>query len=128
MNVATHAQSLYGQARSLKSPRDLEYELFARVTGRLRRALAATGPAAIPDRAAALDENRRLWTALALDLAHPANAFPAELRARLVWLADYALQTGATALDRSAKGQAATESLIEINTLVMRGLRPKGSA
>lgn len=128
MTIAATAQSLYGQARPLKSPRDLEYDLFARVTGRLRRALTAAGPSAVPDRAAALHENSQLWSTLALDLAHPDNAYPPDLRARLVWLAAYAIQAGASALDHGPAGRAATESLIEINTLVMRGLRPGGSA
>lgn len=124
MNVATHAHSLYGQARSLKTPRDLEYEVFARVTGRLRRAQALVGAAAMPERIAALDENRRLWTLLALDLAHPDNAYPRDLRARLLYLADFSLRTG----DRILGGEDASgdlvEALVEINTMVMRGLQP----
>ena len=123
MNIATHAHALYGQARSLKAPRDLEYEVFARVTGRLRRAQGATGPAATPERIAALDENRRLWTILALDLATPDNGLPADLKARLLYLADYSLQT----TDRILLGEPAgplLASLVEINTIVMRGLQP----
>lgn len=126
MTFATPAQSLYAQARALKSPRDLEYEVFARITGQLRRALAARGPGALPARAAALHENRRLWTALALDLAQPGNALPQGLRARLAWLAAYAVQAGETVLQPGTDPDAALESLIEINTLVMRGLRPEG--
>jgi flagellar protein FlaF len=116
---------LYGQARSLKAPRDLEYEVFARVTGRLRRSQGAVGPGAMPERIAALDENRRLWTILAIDLAAPGNALPADLRARLLYLADYSLQT----TDRILSGEptaALLDSLIEINTIVMRGLQPTG--
>lgn len=126
MNVATHAHSLYGQARSLKSPRDLEYEVFARITGRLRRALAGTGPQAGPERIAALAENRNLWTVLVLDLAHPDNALPVALRARLAYLADYTLQTTDRVLAGGDGSAAAAESLVEINTIVLRGLRPEG--
>jgi flagellar protein FlaF len=124
MTVATHAQDLYGHARSLKTPRDLEYALFVRVTGRLRRALGRTGPDAEPERIAALHDNRRLWSTLSFDLAHPANALPQDLRARLLSLANFALRTG----DRMLAGRLATAEgipvLVEINTIVMRGLEP----
>lgn len=123
MNAVTQARSLYSQARSLKHPRDLEYELFARVTGRLGRALAMSGPAAMPERIAALDENRRLWTVLAVDLAQPGNSLPAPLRARLAYLADYTLQTGDRILAGSPEAEALLASLVEINTIVMQGLR-----
>ena len=124
MNVATHAHSLYGQARSLKTPRDLEYEVFARVTGRLRRALSLSEPEAMPERIAAIDENRRLWTLLALDLAHPDNAYPRELRARLLYLADFSLQTGDRILGGEDRAGELAAALVDINTIVMRGLRP----
>lgn len=127
MTIATPAHALYGQARALKSPRELEYEVFARVTGLLRRALAASGPAAFPARAAALHDNRRLWTTLAFDLAHPGNGLPRDLRARLAWLATYVVQAGERGLRLGEEGDAAIGSVIEINTLVMRGLRPGGA-
>lgn len=123
MNAVTQARSLYSQARSLKHPRDLEYELFARVTGRLGRARALTGPTAMPERIAALDENRRLWTVLAVDLAQPGNGLPSALRAQLAYLADYTLQTGDRILAGAPEGDALLASLVEINTIVMQGLR-----
>ncbi len=119
MNIATHAQDLYCQARSLKSPRDLEYEVFARITGRLKTAMADACGRLTPELATALHDNRRLWTTLAMDLAHPDNAFPSELRARLFYLAEFTM--GATASLMAGKGEAAI--LVEINTSVMRGLR-----
>lgn len=119
MNIAAHAQNLYGQARSLKSPRDLEYEVFARVTGRLQAARSASGSRATPTLIAALHENRQLWTLLAFDLAHPDNAFPADLRARLFYLAEFTLKTS----DQLVAGTGEVDVLIDINTSVMRGLR-----
>lgn len=123
MNALTQARSLYSQARSLKHPRDLEYELFARVTGRLGRALALSGPTAMPERFAALDENRRLWTVLALDLAQPGNGLPTDTRARLAYLADFTLQTGDRILAGAPDAEALIAALIEVNTIVMQGLR-----
>ena len=128
MTIATPAHRLYGQAHALKSTREIEYDVFARITADLQRARADTGPTAATRRIGALHENRRLWTALALDLAQPGNGLPLPLRARLSWLAAYAVQTGEGALAPGADALAAIDSLIDINTLVMRGLRPTGTA
>lgn len=119
MNIATHAHSLYGQARTLKTPRNLEYEVFAGITGRLKAALAETGPARMNRLAAALHENRQLWSVLALDLAHPDNGFPTDLRARLFYLAEFTFD----ATERILSGTADGAVLIDINTIIMRGLR-----
>lgn len=122
MNVATHAHSLYGQARSLKTPRDLEYEVFARITGRLKTALAESANRTTAALAGALHENRQLWTVLAADLAHPDNGFPADLRARLFYLAEVTQAV----TDRILTGSNEGALLIDLNTAVMRGLRGEG--
>jgi len=119
MNIATQAHSLYGQARNLKTPRDLEYEVIAGITGRLKSALAETGVTRVSRLASALHENRQLWTVLALDLAHPDNAFPADLRAKLFFLAEYTFQLTDQVLGGAQDGSA----LVDINTSIMRGLR-----
>ncbi len=122
MNVAAFAKSTYGaHARTVKTPRDIEYDVLARITARLRRAAAADGPG-FPELVSALDENARLWTAFASDLAHPDNLFPDDLRARLFALGQFTLaHTG-----KVLSGQGEAEILIEINTAVMRGLRSAG--
>jgi flagellar biosynthesis activator protein FlaF len=122
MNVATHAHSLYGQARSLKTPRDLEYEVFARITGRLKVALAEAGHRTTPALAAALHENRQLWSVLAVDLAQPENGLAPDLRARLFYLAEVVLAV----TDRVLSGSDETGLLVELNTTIMRGLRGEG--
>jgi len=133
MNIATKASSLYGAARDLRSPRDLEYEIFSRVTGQLQAALdepplqSANEPRArlrlTPRLAVALNENRRLWDVLATDLAHPDNGLPADLRAGLLSLARFTIaETG-----RILAGLGDAAALIDINTAVMRGLRQRGS-
>jgi flagellar biosynthesis activator protein FlaF len=124
MNVAAFAQSTYGaHARTVKTPRDIEYDVLARITARLRRATAPDG-GTFPELVSALDENARLWTAFASDLAHPDNLFPDELRARLFSLGQFTLaHTG-----KVLSGQASADALIEINTAVMRGLRAASGA
>lgn len=81
------------------------------------------GKPAFPDLVAALDENRRLWTAFAEDVADPQNALPQDLRARIFYLAEFAMgHTG-----KVLAGTASAAPLIEINTSIMRGLRGQGT-
>jgi flagellar biosynthesis activator protein FlaF len=120
MTAQAFAQTAYGaNARTLKTPRDIEYDLLARITGRLQNALAATGPAAFPALAAAMHENARLWTAFAVDLADSGNQFPQQLRARLFYLAEFVLQHTPKVLN----GTARADALVDVNLAVMRGLR-----
>lgn len=120
MSVAAHAQTTYGsQARMLKTPRDIEYEVLARITGRLQTCLPHTRGHADTVLVSALTDNRRLWTAFAADLAGPDNGFPRDLRAGLFYLAEFTLRHTAKVLS----GQATADVLAEINTAVMRGLR-----
>lgn len=119
MNAPLLAKSVYGtHAEAVKTPRDTEYEALARVTARLSRA-AEAGPNAFPDLAKALNQNGRLWAAFAEDLAHPANGLPADLRARLLFLARFSLEHSRQVL----LGKASIDPLVETNTIVMRGLR-----
>ena len=120
MNAIAIAQNAYGaNARTLKTPRDIEYDVLARITGRLQKALADTGPTAFPALAAAMHENIRLWTAFAIDLADSGNEFPRPLRAQLFYLAEFVLQHTPKVLNGTAKADA----LVDINLAVMRGLR-----
>lgn len=115
MTALSLARSAYGAPDdALRPPRAAEYDTFARVTARLRS--AQTGP--LPARAAALHDNRRLWAALAADVAQPENALPEGLRAQILYLAEFTRQHSRAALT----GSADCAPLIEINTAVMRGL------
>jgi len=121
MSATANAQSAYGsQARTIKTPRDIEYDLMAAITGRMQAARGDDGPGAFPALAAAMHENRRLWSAFALDLADDGNQFPRELRARLFYLAEFISHH----TDKALSGTAPSEVLVDINLAVMRGLRP----
>ncbi|WP_417589289.1 flagellar biosynthesis regulator FlaF [Pararhodobacter oceanensis] len=125
MNVAAHAQSAYGSTtRILKTPRDIEYDVLARITGRLQKHLPQDAKRLTPDLVAVLDENRRLWTTFATDLADKDNGFPQALRAQMFYLAEFTLQHTHKVL----AGKASADVLVEINTSVMRGLRGQGQA
>jgi len=124
MSVATHAHSTYAiHAGAPRTPRDIEYDVLARITGRLRSHLPHPRGRVDAALAEVLNDNRRLWTAFASDLAHPDNSFDATLRARLFYLAEFTLKHTADVL----KGDASADVLAEINTAVMRGLRGQGA-
>jgi flagellar protein FlaF len=72
-----------------------------------------------PALAEALHENNRLWMTLAIDVAHPDNLLPDELRARIVYLAEFTRQ-------HSHKVMRKLESavpLLEINAAILKGLK-----
>lgn len=101
-----------------RQPRDLEYDLLARAAQRLQATQRdrARNPAAF---IAAVDENERLWVALASDVAIPDNGLPAELRARLFYLYEFVNHHS----NGLRAGKGSVEVLVDINTAVMRGLR-----
>jgi flagellar protein FlaF len=88
------------------------------VTKRLRAASAPDAP--FPDLASAIHDNRSLWSLFALDLALPTNGLPGELRDRLLSLAHFVEDHSSKVL----KETATVDVLIDINTSVMKGLRP----
>lgn len=123
MNAMLQAQAAYGQnSRATKTPRDTEYDAIAYVTRRMKSAAGQVERFA--DLAAALHENRRLWTILSIDVAHPDNPLPQDLKARLFYLAEFTEAHSSRVL----KKEASAAPLIEINTAVMRGLREKAGA
>lgn len=124
MNAMQSARAAYGAAaHPIRTPRGAEYEAFARITSRLA---AAGGPAAsFGDLASVVHENRRLWTALASDAAGEGNRLAPELRARILYLAEFTrLHSG-----KVLRAKAQLQPLIDINIAVMRGLRgPAGGS
>ena len=122
MNAHAFASNAYqAHARTLKTPRDIEYAILSRVTAGLQSARDETGPTAFPALAAAVVENNRLWTAFAVDLVHPENRFPQQLRAQLIYLAEFVAQHS----DKVLNGTAEADILIDVNLSVMRGLSGK---
>jgi flagellar biosynthesis activator protein FlaF len=113
------ALAAYGaSARVTRTPRDTEFDVLARITRRLKSA-AAPG-AAFADLAHAIHDNRSLWGIFALDLALPGNGLPPDLRARLLSIARFVEDHSSKVL----RDAASADVLVDINTAVMRGLRP----
>ena len=124
MSYAAHARTSYGHsnAQAIKTPRDIEYDVMARITGRIQANLPKAGGRIDAALTEALNENRRLWSSFAVDLAQPENGLPSELRARLFYLAEFTMKHTSQVL----QGKAAPGVLVDINTAVMRGLRGQG--
>ena len=100
-----------------ENPRHTEFRLFGQVTGALLDAqrLDLKGVKLVD----ALDWNRRLWSALAVDCMDDANQMTRELRAQIVslslWVTKYSSQVVQTG--------APIDPLIEINRNIMQGLK-----
>jgi len=114
--LAKTAYSTPAQA-SLRAPRSVEYDLFAQVTARLKSA-AEGGTANFPALASALHDNRKLWTAMAADVAQDGNGLPDTLRARILYLSEFTRLHTSKVLASSDT----VDVLIEVNTAIMRGL------
>lgn len=104
-----------------KTPRALEYDLLARSTQRLTAAWT-NRKQDYPALMVALDENQRVWTTLAVDVADSGNGLPAKLRAQLFYLYEFTAEHSRAVRDNAAS----VDVLVDINTAVMRGLRGDG--
>ena len=122
MNALDQARRAYtapgGPTRTL---RGIEYDIFARVTARLKAAATSVQPI-FSVLARALQDNRNLWSVLADDVADDNNSLPVSLRAQIFSLAAFTDQHTA----RILAGKAKPDVLIDINTAIMRGLRREG--
>lgn len=123
MTMNLSARAAYDGATSRERPaRQVEYEVFARVTRQMKQANAAPADD-MPGFARAVHDNMRLWRVLSADVSRPENGLPRELRARLTYLGEFTRLHSRKAL----KGAADLSALIDINTAIMRGLRGEGA-
>jgi len=122
VNATLRAHNAYRQdAQAVRTHRSVEYDAIARITHALKTA-AQRGKEDFPELAAAIHENRRLWTVLATDTADAGNALPEALRARIVYLAEFTHQHSSRILSEGADAAP----LIEVNTAILKGLRDQG--
>jgi flagellar protein FlaF len=123
LTALTNARRAYANAAApTRTPRNTEYTVLARITHRMRDA-ADAGPQAFPQLADALHDNRRLWTIFATDVVDVGNGLPEDLRARILYLAQFTLQHTSKVLSRTASPAA----LIEINASILAGLRAEAA-
>lgn len=117
MNSFAQAQRAYAPTQAAtKTARSSEYDVIARISHRIKRALQRNDFVALAE---ALHENNQLWTALAVDAANPENLLPDDLRARIVYLADFTRQHSHKVL---RKLESAVP-LLEINAAILKGLK-----
>ncbi|MFL4469467.1 flagellar biosynthesis regulator FlaF [Tateyamaria armeniaca] len=122
--MSATSQALRGyatNAASTRSDRRAEYEIIARVTQELRDR-AVKQKSDFPAFVEALHNNQRLWTALVVDVADIKNPLPKELKARIVYLAEFTANHSRQVL----KKKASVMPLLEINMAVLRGLKKEG--
>jgi len=112
------AVGLYDRHKSImgRGPRT-ERDVLQRVTDDLRRQ-AQRKATSYPDYVAALGLNKKLWTLLAADVAEPGNTLPADLRARLFYLAEFVQHH----TSRVLRGEAEEGPLLEVNEIVLQAL------
>lgn len=104
-------------AARAETPRETEYRLFGQVTRALMEA-AKLDPTDLAGRMEALDWNRRLWSALAVDCGDEGNALDEGLRASIISLAIWVGRHTSLVI----RGQEDIQDLIEINRMIMQGL------
>jgi flagellar protein FlaF len=110
-------------SRQGETPRDAEYRAFGMATAGLVRARDA-GRTRLGEIADALDLNRRLWSLLAMDCAHPDNKLDMKLRAQIISISLFVDRHTSAVLREGAE----IDPLIDINRSMMEGLRgPSGA-
>lgn len=110
-------------AQRAETPRDTEYRLFGQVTRALLQA-AEADPNDFKTRIAALDWNRRVWSALAADCSTPENRLPIDVRARIISLSIWVNRYTSQVMRREEDIQ----TLIEVNKSIMQGLGARAEA
>ena len=123
MNVSILAKNAYtSQAAPVRTTRGSEYDAFVLVTRKLQAAAQNAGRTT-PQLAQAVDLNRKLWTLLATDAASEDNLLPDETRAGIISLYEFTRSQSSKIL----RGEAAVQTLVELNASIMRGLNGGGA-
>jgi flagellar protein FlaF len=119
MAIASQANQIYSDvATNIQTPRSVEYQVFARVTRKLSL-LQGKDIEFNTDGVGAIVENQRLWNLLASDVLSEKNELSEQMRASIVSLAIFMRSHSQKVLN----GDADVDAIVEINTMIMRGLR-----
>jgi len=112
------AKSAYAPQNALTNdPKRIEFAAFTHVTKMLTEVQSGKR-LPLGYKAAAMHDNRRLWTEIAALVADDDNQLPKDLRARLFYLAEFVAQHSSKVFSQDASVQP----LIDINTAIMSGL------
>ncbi|WP_300033216.1 flagellar biosynthesis regulator FlaF [uncultured Roseobacter sp.] len=122
MNAFAQAQSAYAPASSpTRTARSAEYEVIARISYRIKKAIKTDDFKSLAE---ALYENNKLWTALAVDCADDRNTLPDDLRASIISLSIFVQKH----MHKVLMKEESAVPLLEINAMILRGLKQEGSA
>lgn len=122
MNATSQALRGYAEnSASTRSDRRAEYEIIARVTQELRDS-AVRSKTHFAAYAEALHTNQRLWTGLVVDVANDQNPLPKQLKARIIYLAEFTNHQTRKIL----REKASVMPLLEVNMALLRGLKKEG--
>lgn len=121
MNAMNMAQRAYAPTTApTKSNRSMEYDVIAKITYRLKKAIEAGELGPLLE---ALHENRKLWRMLAVNVADDGNLLPKDLRARIFYLSEFTNHHTSEVIRRAASAIP----LLEVNTSILRGLKSDGA-
>ncbi len=108
----------YQQASNrAETPSSTEYRLFAQVTRAMMQAKDAPSEE-YTQIAEAVDWNRRVWNALAMDCAQAENGLPDSLRAGIISLSLFIGRHSSLVVRDASE----IETLIDLNKTIMQGL------
>ena len=108
----------YGEVKQRTAgEREIEYALFRQITEALQEVSEAENVQP-SDWAETIHRNQQLWTTIAIDLLHPGNGLPEEMKRSLLYLAEFVRQSSLKIL----AGDGDIADLIEINQTIMNGL------
>jgi flagellar protein FlaF len=114
------AQRAYNKTfESVATPRSIEFQVMARITHRIKNAMQSRDRRALIE---ALHDNRILWNTLAADVAMPKNALPDDLRARILYLAEFTTHQTRKVLNK----EDTAVPLLEVNAAILGGLQSEG--
>ena len=123
MNAFNMAKTAYANSSTpTRTPRGTEYDAFARITHRLKS--TSIDKSNFGALAAALHDNKSLWSILAADVSDSENTLPDELRGQIFYLYEFTAHHTSKILRK----EETVDALIDINTAVMRGLRSQAGA
>ena len=117
MNAFAQAQRAYAPTQApTKTARGTEYEVIARISHRMKHAMQQNDFVALVN---AVQENNSLWMALAVDVANSENLLPDELRAKIIYLAEFTRQHS----HKVMRKLDTAVPLLEINASILKGLK-----
>jgi flagellar biosynthesis activator protein FlaF len=117
--ATSFAQGGYeASTKTINSDSGMEYQVFARVTRDLSN-IRTGAPDYHAKKAAALNKNMKLWSILAVEVANENNKLPPQLRSNIFQLAEFTRHH----TSKIYAGEGELRILIEVNTMIMRGLR-----